>query len=102
MDLSLCASIVMLVQLIGHGTSEANTTVYCPATGPKEVSYCHNDNKEVFRHDCSLTATGHALVSKQLPNQSWQAAHGLRAQAVLAGRPVCMEICVLQNQAHGL
>lgn len=67
-----------------------------------EVLYCHSDNREVFRHDCSLTATGHALESKRLPNQSWQAAHGLRVQAVLADRPVCMEISVLQNQVHGL
>lgn len=58
--------------------------------------------EKFFRHDYSLTATGHALVSKQLPNQSWQAADGLRVQAMLAGRPVRMEICVLQNRAHGL
>lgn len=58
--------------------------------------------EKFFRHDHSLTAAGHALVSKQLPNQSWQAAPRLRVQAMLAGRPVCMEICVLQNWAHEL
>lgn len=38
-----------------------------------EHQFCCSDR--VFRHECSLTATGHALMSKQLPNQSWQAAH---------------------------
>lgn len=38
-----------------------------------ERKFCHSDR--VLRHECSLTATGHALMSKQLPNQSWQAAH---------------------------
>lgn len=62
LDLSVSTSIVFLAR----GTSEAHT-LYA------SDKFCPSDRD--FRHECSLTATGHALMSKQLPNQSWQAAH---------------------------
>lgn len=88
----------MLVQKLGHGTRKANTTMYHPAMVPKEVLYCHNGNRE----DLGMILTDRYWVCLVSEIKASRQLLGSECRQGLAGRLVCMEIHLLQNQAHGL